>query len=269
MHIQEAYQLLLEWRDIAHKHTEEEVFSFFDYCLRNLGRSKAQVFQDLFVLHQLKNKEHGFFVDIGASDGVTLSNTYLLEKEYKWKGILVEPAHMWANDLKKNRSCGFDLRHVWKNILAKPSCSCVKGLKKGGSCELDFRCVWSASGQTVEFNEVKGGGLSTIDQFSSSDRFGPERRNGTKYKVETVSLVDLLKAHSAPKVIDYISIDTQGSEFDILNAFDFKAYDVKIFSIEHNFTPARERIFRLMLANGYERKLEIFSVFDDWYVKKA
>ena len=51
----------------------------------------GQLKQDLECLEYFKNKKDGFFVDIGAGNGKDLSNTYLLEKNYNWKGICVEP----------------------------------------------------------------------------------------------------------------------------------------------------------------------------------
>ncbi|WP_426127513.1 hypothetical protein [Pararhizobium sp. PWRC1-1] len=53
--------------------------------------SFAQIQQDRWVLAELDGKRGGFFVEIGAFDGKQLSNTYLLETEYDWKGILAEP----------------------------------------------------------------------------------------------------------------------------------------------------------------------------------
>ena len=178
-------------------------------------------------------------MEFGAADGNTSSNTYLLEKEHKWKGILAEPSHLWPKILKKERKCA-----------------------------LDFRCVWTTSGEQVEFNQVPDHDLSTISQFSECDMHAEARKKGIKYKVETVSLNDLLKQHSAPKSIDYISVDTEGSELDILKAFNFDAYKVKIFTIEHNYAPAREQIYALMTSKGYIRKFEMCSAFDDWYIKK-
>jgi hypothetical protein len=56
-----------------------------------MSQSYSQIGQDLEVLRKYKNKYNGYFVDIGASDGIIYSNTYLLEKRYGWKGICVEP----------------------------------------------------------------------------------------------------------------------------------------------------------------------------------
>ena len=200
-------------------------------------KSKSQIEQDLFVLHELDNKRNGYFVEFGATNGLDLSNTHLLEKEFGWTGILAEPAHIWHNDLLKNRSC-----------------------------HISFDCVWSKSGETLEFNEVSAAELSTIDSFSGSDGHSQTRAEGKKYNVYTVSLIDLLKKYNAPKDIDYLSIDTEGSEYDILSAFDFDAYNIKIITCEHNYTPMQEKIYKLLTSKGYTRKFTECSYFDDWYV---
>lgn len=66
--------------------------------------SKFQIQQDIFVLVATNFKKGGFFIEFGATNGIDLSNTYLLEKEYEWKGILGEPAKKWHKDIVKNRS---------------------------------------------------------------------------------------------------------------------------------------------------------------------
>jgi len=89
-----------------------------------------------------------------------------------------------------------------------------------------------------------------------------------KYEVETISLEDMLEKHNAPKEIDYLSIDTEGSEFEILNSFNFDKYKIKVITCEHNFTPIRQQIYSFLSKKGYERKYSDFSMFDDWYVKR-
>jgi len=85
--------------------------------------------------------------------------------------------------------------------------------------------------------------------------------------VQTVSLEDLLKKNNAPKYIDYLSIDTEGSEYEILSAFNFDEFNIKVITVEHNFTHQRELIFTLLTKHGYKRKYDYVSEFDDWYVK--
>jgi len=204
--------------------------------LKNLRKSRSQIRQDLFVLSQLNFKKNGYFVEFGATNGVTLSNTYLLEKEFGWTGILAEPAICWHDDLKKNRNA-----------------------------KIETRCVWKDSSSTVNFNEIAE--YSTINSYSDKDRHKERRKKGNTYDVKTISLNELLEKHEAPVDIDYLSIDTEGSEFEILNNFDFSKHSFKVITCEHNFTPMRGKIFELLVKNGYVRKLEKISDFDDWYVR--
>jgi hypothetical protein len=62
-------------------------------------------------------------------------------------------------------------------------------------------------------------------------------------------------------------VDTEGSEFEILQAFDFQKFDVRIITVEHNFTMNRERICALLESRGFLRVFERFSMWDDWYRK--
>jgi hypothetical protein len=110
--------------------------------------------------------------------------------------------------------------------------------------------------------------LSTLEVAKPKDEHFAARIDGNKYKVITISLEDLLKSHDAPSYIDYLSIDTEGSEFDILNAFDFKSYSFGVITCEHNYTPARWRIKELLESNGYEHVHAEISDCDDWYVLK-
>ncbi|MGA3127472.1 MAG: FkbM family methyltransferase [Candidatus Korobacteraceae bacterium] len=207
--------------------------------LRYLRRSKAQLRQDLFVLSEVDFKRNGFFVEFGAADGIDLSNTYLLEKEFGWSGILAEPATCWQGDLKKNRNC-----------------------------HISTECVWSASNSTLTFNEAETAELSTIHSYSATDAHRQERKKGKTYDVTTISLEDLLAKYSAPRNIDYLSIDTEGSEYQILSNFNFDSFQFRVITCEHNFMEAsREAVFSLLTEKGYVRKFEKVSQFDDWYVK--
>ena len=80
----------------------------------NIKNIKSQINQDIFVLYTLNWKRNGFFVEFGATNGVDLSNTYLLEKDFGWKGILSEPNPYWKEAIIKNRKTHIDFNCVWK-----------------------------------------------------------------------------------------------------------------------------------------------------------
>lgn len=68
----------------------------------------------------------------------------------------------------------------------------------------------------------------------------------------------VLAEHSAPAVIDFALIDTEGSEFDILKAVDFDRWSFRVMTVEHNFTTQRDDIYGLLTSKGYVRVLEDF-----------
>lgn len=205
-------------------------------AVRISGASKSQLGQDVLALSLAGHDQPGFFVEFGATNGIDLSNTFLLEKEFGWQGILCEPARIWHEDLNRTRQCA-----------------------------IDHRCVYSASGETVSFSETSAGELSTISSFTNSDGHKDSRTTSATYEVETVSLIDLLGLYDAPKYIDFLSIDTEGSEYEILKAFDFGRYSFGLICVEHNYTANRAKIKALLESNNYSQIYSDCSQWDDWY----
>jgi FkbM family methyltransferase len=191
------------------------------------------------VLSATSFKRDGFFVEFGAADGVNLSNTFLLERSFGWKGILAEPAMGWHAALRQNRECA-----------------------------VDTRCVWANSGESLEFAETTEPEYSTVrNMVGLEDGNEAFRAASTTYEVASVSLNDLLDEHSAPSCIDYLSIDTEGSEYEILRAFDFTSREVRLITVEHNFDRVRRsHLYDLLTEHGFRRVLEDMSLWDDWYV---
>jgi hypothetical protein len=89
------------------------------------------------------------------------------------------------------------------------------------------------------------------------------------HKVFTITLTDLLKLYSAPHKIDYISIDVEGAEIDVLKGFDFSEYDVKMFSIEYENEDNRALIYSTMSQNEYTRVDFDQNVVEDRYIKNG
>lgn len=202
-----------------------------------MGSSTAQLRQDLVVLGLTGLKREGFFVEFGATDGTLLSNTWLLENEFGWSGILAEPATFWHEKLQVNRHCA-----------------------------LDFSCVSAKSGGKVPFLQADVAELSTVVSYSKSDGHS---RAGVEYLVETISLNDLLEKHNAPRDFDYLSVDTEGSELDILSELDFEYWKPRVLMVEHNYTSAREGLHTLLTGKGYVKVFSDLSRWDSWYVLQS
>ena len=220
---------------------EKEYINMLEYFCVHRIKSKSQIFQDAFVLYFSALKKNGFFLEIGAGDGLNISNTYVLEKSFNWKGIVCDPLPTWHKSLEKNRKCIIDKRCVYKE----------------SNLEMIFKDCY-------KYPETSG----LRDELEIDDSH-ELRKDFKSIKVQTVSINDLLEEHKAPKDIDYISIDTEGSEFSILKELDFNRYNVSIFTIEHNFIEEkRNKVKDLLEKNNYLRVFEKISVFDGWYIKQ-
>lgn len=213
--------------------------AFIGYCLARRTRSKSQILQDLWVCFELGEKTGGYFVEFGATNGIKNSNTWLLEKTLGWTGILAEPNPIWHSALAAERDAA-----------------------------IEHRCVSSKSHETVTFLATNDSDpeLSGIARYADADHFADTRSRGQRIEIETISLDDLLDEHGAPQRIDYLSIDTEGSELDILSAYSFNRR-FNVISVENN--PRNEAAIDALLAsNGYVRVYRHFSQWDSWYVSK-
>jgi len=209
--------------------------------LESMEKTQAERWQDLLALSQAGFKRGGYFIEFGANDGRLISNTYMLEKEFGWTGILAEPIAGLHDALRKNRPAS----------------------------HIETDCVWSVSGEVISFNEADVSLLSTVETFRTAHGLPEARLVGTTHQVPTISLLDLLNKYEAPGHIDFLSVDTEGSECEILRTFDFSKYTFSVIVCEHNYAPQREQIFDLLTSHGYRRVFEERSECDDYYVREA
>lgn len=204
-------------------------YSFLYHLSKNYLFSYSEKFQDLFVDWVLNLKKNGNFIEFGACNGVYLSNTFFLEKKRNWRGILLEPARCYYKDLIKYRK---------KSIILN-------------------KIVSSCGQQKVNFNESN----FQYKDYSISNNLNKNKN----YKVETISLNDLIKLYKF-KNIDFVSIDTDGSEYDIIKSFDFKKVNIKVIIVEHNYSKKRKLIQNILTANNYINVFPEFSAHDDWFI---
>lgn len=199
-------------------------------------KSPSQLQQDLLAqfICGFSSEKSRTFVEFGACDGLIFSNTYTLERDFGWSGLLAEPALQFHRALRQNRSC-----------------------------LIETRCIWEKSGELLTFSESSVGEYSSILGLSSNSRCN---ETSHKYKVETISLDDALKCHLMPRDMSFLSVDTEGSEWEIIRTLDFGKYRFDFIAIEHNYSDNRERVLELLTTQGYRRVLTEVSDFDDWYV---
>ena len=220
------------------------LLKFINFLKRSKSRNFSQLLQDLFASFIIDENFSKTFLEFGATDGISLSNTYILENELQWTGTLAEPDVQWFDSLKKNRPRS--------NIITK--------------------CIWKKTGEKMNFFSSEKGVFSTLDDFRYSDKESlPENtsarnKNGKNFEVETISLNEVIKNEFNDVSPSYISVDTEGSEFEILKTFNFSKYHPIVFTIEHNFTELQKKIDKLMTQNGYLRVFRHLTAFDAWYV---
>lgn len=169
----------------------------------------SQFEQDKYI-DEILNKDNGIFVDIGAYDGVELSNSCFFERERNWTGICVEPQPDVFTNLVKNRKCRCEQL-------------CVSSIK-----------------EDVEFVKVHGystmlSGIKQLHTEHLAARIDGELRiyGGSKetIKVKTIGFMELIGDITH---IDYCSIDVEGGEMDVLSTIDFNKVKIKILSVELN-----------------------------------
>lgn len=202
-----------------------------------LDSSASQLGQDIFALAALGFKNGLSFVEFGAADGLSHSNSLLLERRYHWSGALAEPNSDFFLKLEENRP----------------------------NCYVSDRAIFSVSGSEVSFSNAHL--LSTITQFVNSDRH--VRRIKEVSKVVTQSFEDFLQDAGFDNYVDFVSIDTEGSELQILDNFDFSTFQFGAMCIEHNYTDAQKGLSSLLEKNGYVPVLKKFSRQDIWAVPKG
>jgi FkbM family methyltransferase len=197
--------------------------------VHNTQYSTSQLGQDLWVLGNASKV--GLFLEIGAFDGFNLSNTLLLER-LGWKGFLVEPNFYPSQQERK---------------------------------ALTLNVMIGTPGK-VEFAITKQREFSTRLDLLNSDGLGPVRKNFEVRTVESISVEQLLRHLNSPSHIDYVSIDTEGNELEILRQWNFKDCDVDFWTVETNNRLDQFEIDSIMAKEGY-CYIENHSGFDRWYTR--
>ena len=168
--------------------------------------------QDLWVIGEVFNgSRNGFFLDVGAHDGIEHSNTYRLERRYGWKGICVE-----GNP------------DTYKKLIHNRKCKCIEACLDSTAQIVEFAKQGEIGGIILNQSKINAGSLDVI-------------------KLQTRTLKSVLEEFNAPAVIDYFSIDIEGAEDRVLSEFDFSSYRFKCITIER----PSESLRAILKNSGY------------------
>lgn len=202
--------------------------------------AKSQLGQDQKVISYFNNKVNGYFVEVGAYDGLSGSNSIILERDYNWKGICVEPIPRTFEKLSKNR----------------PKCINVPYV------------AYNHNNLEVEMTELEGLSSVTYDLDKWKDKVLSEGIG--KHLLKTKTLTKILDESDAPPYIEYLSIDTEGSELKVLEGIDFNRYKFGFITIEHNGVETKRlQIRKLLESNGYIFKEDIANIDDVYTLNRS
>jgi len=207
----------------------------------------SQEGQDKFLDTQIfKGSRNHVFVDIGAHNGVTISNSLFFEQTRNWTGLLVEPLPDVFEELVRNRP----------NTPAE-------------------RCAVSEVEGNVQFLKVSGYSEMTsgiVDHYDPRHRMRIQNEvrtmggDSTIINVPSYRLSSLLEKHGLSHV-HYLSIDVEGSEFSVLKSIDFSKVFIDVIGFENNYNDVSEPIVRYLQEKGYRRipcsGVDIFMIHKD------
>lgn len=190
---------------------------------------KSQYGQDKWIAEEVfPKKKDGYFVELAAGDGIYLSNTYYLEKALDWKGLCIEP----------NKTS-------YESLILNRSCDCSDSVVMEDGHEVDFIQYEKVTGYEHLLSTVQGASIANAPIESITKHIA-------------VSLDTLLDQQKAPQVIDYISMDIEGSEIYVLQDFLPKNKRTVIaWSIECHIGSSHEQaLLQWMEAYDYNRILK-------------
>lgn len=223
-------------------------------------KSISQSMQDYWIINEVfPGKRNGFFLDIGSTDGVTINNTYILEKRFGWDGICIEPNPYFFNQLIGNRRC------TCLNLCVDKEPGKVKFCYYhvlGGIVDKDTDCAWCNDVNFADLPEK----LDNPILKSLLKRYGV-----SIVELDAVPLVDVLDEYRVPRVIDYLSIDVEGAEERILKDFPFDKYTFSAITIER----PSDTLHKVFTENDYilVKKLYWGTTEDTWldnfYIHKS
>lgn len=181
------------------------------------------------------------FVELGASDGKTLSNTYALEACAGWTGVCIEPTDAYDALFASGRDGCVKVRKAVAGTAREAVLIGSDRAEKdlGGEGELEVGgTLWA--GLEEHFDEKSEVAPGVRDAHSATVRSA-----GSRTAVRTATLAAVLDGAGAPRHVDFLSLDVEGAELEILRSFPFNSRSFGAMVVEHSYHEAtREEVRR-------------------------
>jgi FkbM family methyltransferase len=164
------------------------------------------------ILHRLMPYQNGFYVELGAHDGALASNSYFFELKKNWRGILIEPCpNLFLKCLKRRGK---------KNFIYHNACVAFDYKEK-------FVCMKYSDSATISDNLD----LDVHDREQHISKI-PNMEKIFLFGAESATLNSLLEKSCAPSLIDFLSLDVEGAELDVLKGINFSQYNFRYIVVE-------------------------------------
>jgi len=205
-----------------------------------MNNSKSQIQQDIILDQQIfKGKSNGVFVEVGALDGFGASNTWFFEMERNWSGLLIEPNPVEFN--KRNQHPRPN--SIFENCAISDVEMDINFLSIEGPCNVLSGIMEFYNTQHLERINRE------LEMYSNHPEGHELYSRKEEIPMKAVRLQTLFDKHNITK-IDFISIDVEGAELQVLNSINFDKVDISLFMIENNYGLEKETEF--LLSKGYK-----------------
>jgi len=213
----------------------------------NIEYMNKVTFNDRWIVEEVfKGMRNGFYVEVGAGDGMAGSCTYVLEKELGWTGILVEPllsSFQKLKEIRKNSKC------INNGLSSSPEVL-----------------------KYYHFDDWGGyNGFPSLNKFGEEQWWKKVNDNvkgavAQEQQIECVTLSSVLMDNDAPEIIDYLCLDIEGAELEVMKDFPFHKYKFKTISIEFSPQPLTD----ILIKNGYRQVVNPFNdvIWEHYFVHK-
>jgi FkbM family methyltransferase len=226
---------------------------------------QSQMGQDVFLNRWFfKTRGPGFFIDVGAFDGILGSNTFYFEKHLKWKGIAFEPNPSAFEVLRATRSCRLIQACAYHQDGQVPFLALSEREERKGTKSGPPRSMLSMIFDSTHGGAMLSGIPEHMDQLQWIEWIRkPMKLNQTRATVPC-HRIDTVLNDSSVKIVDYLSIDVEGAEVEVLRGIDFERVQVNIIGVEHTHTFSE--VYALLTTSGFEYQGMLF--FDEIFVNK-